>query len=209
MMKEAFIDTETTGVDPMKHGLFMIGGIIRIDGVIKEEFKFCCDVFAEDEFAEDAMKKHGYTPEDIGKFPDPFNTLLSLVTLLGQYVDKYNKQDKYHFIGYGAEFDNKFLRRWFESVGDQYFGSWFWHPWIDVMSLAAEALKQDRHTMPNFQLETVAKYFKIKIDDDQTHDALYDARLTMQVYDQITGKRSQSENLIEQPDGSYKYRLRK
>lgn len=210
-MKQIFCDTETTGTDSTKHGLFMIGGIIRIDDQVKEEFKLYCDVFTEDEFSDEAMKKHGYSPEQIALLPDPFETYQKLIAILGKYVDKYSKQDKYHFIGYGAEFDNKFLRRWFESCGDKYFGSWFWHPWIDVMSLAAESLKNERHKMPNFQLTTVAEQLDISIDVEEAHDALYDAKLTMAVYDKIKAKQIfiKFDNSIEQPDGSFKYKLKR
>jgi DNA polymerase III epsilon subunit-like protein len=216
MIKELFCDTETTGTDLMKHGLFMIGGIIRINGVVKQEFSLKCDVFEEDEFAPDAIAKHGFTSEQIRRFPDPYETYLEFVRILGGHVDKFNKQDKFFFINFGAEFDAKFLRRWCESNGDQYFGSWFWHPWIDIMSLAAQDLKKVRHTMPNFQLQTICEKYGVKVDPTEQHrDPLYDARIAMRVYDQIIAKQQIPAlppgpvNPVEMPDGTYQYRLDK
>ena len=205
----------------MRHGLFMIGGIIRIDGHVREKFRICCDVFAEDEFSPDATAKHGYTSEMIRGFQDPYDAYQQLIGFLSKHVDKYDKADKFHFIGYGAEYDNKFLRRFFESNGDEYFGSWFWHPWIDVMSLAAEFLKAIRHKMPNFQLETVAKQMGVDITkvlevliikDGKPHDALFDAGLTMLTYDTLTKAKiidqsPVSPNPVTMPDGTLRYKL--
>ena len=44
-MKLLFLDTETTGLEPGKHGVVQIAGIIEIDGVVKEEFDFLCRPF--------------------------------------------------------------------------------------------------------------------------------------------------------------------
>lgn len=206
MIKEAFIDSETSGTDLMRHGLFMIGGIIRINGQIKEEFNIACDLFKEDEFDEESTKVHGYTAEDLHQFQDPTDAHKELTDLFGKHVDKFDKTDKYHFIGYGAEWDNKFIRRWFEGCGDNFFGSWFWNPWIDVMSLAAEALKEIRSSMPNFQLATVARRLGIEVDSDQIHDALYDSRIAMAVYDHVI---KIDPGVSENKDGTFRYRMKR
>ena len=187
-MKELILDTETTGLDPMQHGIFMIGGIVRIDNEIKEAFELYCDVFIEDQFSDQAMSKHNHTPEEIHQFPDPYETYQQFIAILQKYVDKY---------------DNKFLRSWFESNGDQNFGSWFWHPWIDVMSIAAHHLRYERHKLTNFQLVTVAEHLGIKVINHKAHGALYDAEMTLQVYDHCQPHISKAE------DGSIQYRLDK
>lgn len=202
-LKFAFIDTETTGTDHMKHGLFMIGGIIRVDDVIKEEFKITCDLFAGDEFDPASAKSHGYNADDLHKFQDPVDAHKEFTDILGKYVDKYDKTDKYLFLNFGAEFDNKFLHRWFEGCADQYFHSWFWHPWVDVMSLAANALRRERHKMPNFKLVTVARQLSIPVDDDSAHDPLYDAGLAMQVYDRLMV----ISNPVKNNDGGLIYKM--
>lgn len=217
MIKLCFIDTETTGADVMKHGLFSIGGIIAIDGVEKERFELFCDVFAEDEFDIEGMKKSGFTSDDIAKMPDPLVIYNKLTEILAKHVDKFNPKDKFFFIGYGAEFDNKFLRRWFESNGDQYFGSWFWFPWIDVMSLAHQSLMRKRTEIVNFQLMTVARYMGIKVDETKCHGALYDADLTMQIYKkivpwavedkQIDANNKRDENITRDDQGNTHYKL--
>jgi DNA polymerase-3 subunit epsilon len=193
MIKQIFLDTETTGVDPMKNGLYQIGGIIRYDKV-QEEFEFNCDIFEEDEVDPKAFESTSVCPNDLRRYPDPYETYQEFIKLLGKHISKFDKKDKLMFINFGAEFDSKFLRRWFESNGDQYFGSWFWHPPVEVQSLAMEFLKNERSIMPNFQLSTVCKGLGIFVNDRKTHTALYDAGLAMQVYDLVTEEKIEYRN---------------
>ena len=182
MVKQAFIDLETTGVDPMKNGIYWIGGIIRYKDVY-EEFELKCDLYQEDEVNPEAFENAKIKPEEIASFPDPYETYKKLTEILSKHIDKYKKDDKFFFTNFGAEFDSKFLRRWFESNGDNYYGSWFWHPPIEVQSLAMEYLKNERAGMKNFKLSTVATQCLIAVDEDKTHTPLYDAKLAMQIYD--------------------------
>lgn len=185
MIKQIFCDLETTGSDYLKHGVYQIGGVIRYPGV-HEEFELSCDIFQEDEIDPVAFEKAAIKPEDLIKLPDPCQTYQKFIALLGQHCDKYNPQDKFFFLNFGAEFDSKFLRRWFESNGDQYYGSFFWHPPVEIQSLAAEFLKERRHTMKNFKLSTVCQECGIEVDETKTHTALYDGQLAMRLYDHIT-----------------------
>jgi DNA polymerase III subunit epsilon len=187
VIKYCFMDIETTGTDPLRHGVFQIAGIIRY-GRVRDTFKFNCDVFKETEFDEKGMlESNGFTPKQIMQFPDPFEIYQKLTAKFGEHVGKFDKQDKMLFLGYGAEFDYKFMRQWFIDNGDQYFGSWFWTPWIDVMILAAEYLKNERYKLPNFKLTTIAERFGlIKKGEENFHDALYDIEITEQIYDIVT-----------------------
>jgi DNA polymerase-3 subunit epsilon len=104
--------------------------------------------------------------------------------MLAKYCDKFNKGDKFFLVGYNNKgFDNDFLRNFFKQNGDNYFGSWFWADSIDVMVLAANYLKDERHKLENFQLRTVAKYLDIKVDETKLHDAMYDIYLTRAIYE--------------------------
>ncbi|MDD4931827.1 MAG: 3'-5' exonuclease [Candidatus Colwellbacteria bacterium] len=184
-IKECFIDTETTSVDVTKAGVWEIGGIIRIDGKEKERFCFNCDIFDDDEVDLKALEMNGMTIKDLAKFPDPFDTYKKLIDILDKYVDRYDKTDKFFFMGYGAEFDAKILRRWFEGMGDQFFGARFFSPWICVMTIAAHYLMKDRYKMENFKLHSVLKHLGISYDDSKLHNALYDAEMAMSIYDQF------------------------
>lgn len=184
-MKKLFMDTETTGTDPLHHGLIEVSGIVEIEEEEKEEFTFNCSLFEGDEIDREAEKKHGYSYKQIRDFPDPVETYHRLIEVFERYVDRYDREDKFLFLGYGAEFDNNILRQFFAKVEDKYFGSWFFTPWIDVMSLAANALKTERYRMENFKLGTVVDFVGIDVEEYKLHGSAYDIRITKQLYDMV------------------------
>lgn len=181
MIKKCFVDLETTGLDPKKNGVLEIGGIIEYADV-REEFIFRCRPHDTDVIEQAALEVNKLTLDKIKEFDHPGNTYKKLIHVLSKHVNKYNKKDKLFFIAYNAVFDSQFLREFFKKAGDTYYGSWFWHPFIDVMTLAAFGLRKNRAEMPNFHLDTVAKYVGIKVDEEEVHTAGYDIELTRKLY---------------------------
>ena len=187
-MKLLFFDLETTGTNPGKHGIHQISGQIVIDGVVKESFDFHVQPNPKALIEEEALKVGGVTREQILAYPPMQQVYQEFVAMLGKYVDKFNKKDKFFLVGYNnAAFDNQFLRGFFLQNGDVYFGSWFWSNSIDVMVLASAYLATRRPEMENFKLSTVAKTLGIVVNDDSLHDAMYDIELTKAVFDIVTG----------------------
>lgn len=186
MIKRIFIDTETTSVSRMKCGLWQIGGIIEA-GKRKEEFLFECDIFKGDEVDPKALEMHNLTIELLAEKPDPEETMKKFQELLGQYVDKYDPTDKFYFINFGAEFDAEVIRSWFEKNDDNYYGSWFWHPPIDIMVLAVQDLIGKRHQLKNFKQSSVLDHYGIKYDSESLHTALYDATMARELYYRVCG----------------------
>jgi len=184
MIKQLFIDTETTGVDRDLSGVWQIGGIIKV-GKREEEFEINCDIFEEDEINPKAFETNDMTLEKIAKFQPPEKALEQLIGILDKYVDKYDKKDKFIVLGYGAEFDQQILRNWFYKLGDDYFGSWIWHPWIDIMVLAQYVLQGVRPNLENFKQRTVADYLQIRTDETKLHSALYDAQIARKIYNKL------------------------
>jgi DNA polymerase III subunit epsilon len=181
---------ETTGTKHWRNGIHQISGIIEIDGEEKESFNFNVQPNKDAEIDSEALNVSGVTKEKIQLYP-PMNEVHTKINeMLSKYCDRYNKTDKFFLTGYNiSQFDNQFFRAFFVQNFDQYFGSWFWSDSHDVMILASERLKSIRHTMPNFQLRTVAKFLGIKVDETKLHDALYDIRLTKQIYEIIINRK--------------------
>lgn len=184
MNKLIFLDTETTGADREKSGIWQIGGIIEC-GKRKEEFLFECDIFEQDVFDDRVTEVTGITVEKLSKMADPGETYDKFVAMIERYVDRYDKKDKFTAVGYGADFDQDMLRNWFLKNDDDFFGSWFFHPWLCMMHMAAVELRDVRSELKNFRLETVATYLGIKVDHDKQHNALYDAWLAREIYNKI------------------------
>lgn len=186
-MKIIFFDLETTGTLVNKHGIHQISGEIVIDGETKETFDFRVRPNPKAEILQEALDVGGVTKEQILAYPPMEVVYGQFTAMLGKYVDKFNKKDKFFLAGYNnAPFDNQFLRAWFLQNGDKYFGSWFWSNSIDVMVLATPYLAGKRAEMENFKQGTVAKALGIQIDENQLHDALYDIRVCRAIYDIVS-----------------------
>jgi DNA polymerase-3 subunit epsilon len=184
MPKYCFLDSETGGTDPKRHALLQVAGIIVTNDQEVASFNFHIQPFPTDVVEDSALAINGIKREELSGYEDPKKVHDMLVGALGIHVDKFDKHDKYVFTGYKAQFDYDFLRAFFEKCGDQYFGSFFWNPALDIMTLAYSKLLSRRPMMPNFKLGTVAAEFSLK-PEGTLHDALADIRLTKQLFDKL------------------------
>jgi DNA polymerase-3 subunit epsilon len=194
--KLLFIDVETTGTDPERHGLIQISGCVQIGEEVKECFDYYVRPYPQDMIEDTALEVTGIDrrqflppdhPEQLAvpgqEFDDPQNVYARLAIMLGQYVDKFNRSDKFQFVGYNAHsFDMPFLRKFWEKNGDRFFGSWFWYPCLDVMLVWAQILQMSRAELTNFKLATVARHCGLKVDDTRLHDSQYDIELTRDLW---------------------------
>jgi DNA polymerase-3 subunit epsilon len=181
-VKHIIIDCETTGVDHKRHGLVQIAGSIFRDGKFVERFNFKLAPYPNDQIDQEALDANGLTREQLATFEPPRSVYQKVQTLLGRHVKKYDRGDKFHFVGYNGNFDADHIREFFVKNGDSYFGSWFWYPILDVSKLAGIRLQYRRHEMANFQLMTVAKFLGIEVDPAKAHDAEYDVRITGEMF---------------------------
>lgn len=159
MSKLFFYDLETTGTNPGRHGIHQISGEIVIDGKSVETFDFKVQPNPKAQIEDAALAVGGVTREQIMAYPPMGQVYTQLVTMLAKYVNKYDKTDKFHLVGYNNRgFDDNFFRGFFLQNGDNYFGSWFWADSIDVLVLASTFLADRRADLPNFKLATVADF---------------------------------------------------
>lgn len=185
-MKLFFFDLETTGLDNQKHAIHQISGKIIIDGVEKNKFNFKVRPFDGACIDDTALKIGGVTEEQIMQYESCHSNYIKFVTMIQKYVNRFDTGDKFHLVGYNnSSFDNQFLRSFFKVNKDDYFGSYFWSDSIDVMVLASNFLKHDRHNIRDFKLKTVAQWLKIEVDAKKLHDAEYDIELTEKIYNII------------------------
>jgi DNA polymerase III subunit epsilon len=183
-----FLDVETTGVNQVKNGIIQIGAVLcrkEAESLLLLE-EICLNVapFPGDVIDPEALAVSGVTEAQIADYPRPEVIHQQLLEVFGKYCNKFDKKDKMLFLGYNVSFDYGFLRRWFEKLGDKYFGSWFWHPPVDIMSVAMMHLAAVRHEMVDFKLGTVAARFGITMEN--AHNALSDARTTRAIFERVT-----------------------
>lgn len=198
-MKYLFIDVETTGIDPSQCAIIQLSGIVEIDDKVVREFNFRLKPHPGAAISPEALAVTQLTEEEIQQFPPPYEIYEKFISILEEFVSPFDKKDKFFFCAYNAQFDAEFIRQFFTRNHNQYFGSYFWHPPLDIMYLASEKLKHIRHTLPNFKLGTIAKHFGLNLSEDSLHDSLYDIQITKQIYTILTNKTSNSESSSDLP----------
>lgn len=182
MLKLFHYDAETTGTDSARHQIHQLAFIVEIDGEEKERVNIKMRPDPGTPVTPKALEVGGVTIEDLKVYPlSQMEGYQQLISVINRYIDRFDKTDKFHAIGFNEWFDNGFLRALFEACGDKYFGSYFWADSICVMVLASNDLKDERATLPNFKLQTIAAHYKIEPKGDW-HDALTDVQVTRDIY---------------------------
>ena len=184
-MKKLFYDCETTGLSLNTNDIIQHAGIIEIDDEVMHSFNLKCRPIHPYSNNTAAMKAHGTAIETMMTFENPGLTLKKLVDILYKYE---SYPGKFHMIGYNAQFDFAFLRKFFvdlkkEALFEHYFDTRI----LDVMTLAL--LLQDKGIYPknsSIKLTDISTFFGLKTEG--AHDALFDVTNTKKIYDLLKGQ---------------------
>lgn len=181
-MKILWLDTETGGLDSQRHALLQVAAIAEVDGVVRGELNLKLRPADGKIVDEAALVVQGIDRKELSDPDrhDVYEGMKLFQDFLSQFVDKFDREDKFFLVGYNIRFDEEFIRQWFTDCVDRYYGSWFWSPSIDVMAISAAVLLNSRPGMTNFKLGTVADTLMVE-PDGSLHDALSDIRLTRKV----------------------------
>jgi DNA polymerase III epsilon subunit-like protein len=109
MLKEFYLDCETTGLDPKINGIWQIAGMIVVGNQV-EPFSLMMRPFESDRITPEALEVSKMTEEEMRALPKPRTIYAKLIDLMGRHVDKFDKSEKFIFLGYNARFDSQFLR---------------------------------------------------------------------------------------------------
>lgn len=183
-----FFDVETTGTNYKLHSIIQLAGLVEVNGEVVESFDYKVRPHPKARIEPEALRVNNTTEEEIMSYPSMRKVHKAFTRLLSKYVDKYDPKNKAYLIGFNNRaFDDFFLRYFFELCGDRFIGAWFWADTIDVLCLAGQYLMEERTAMPSFKLKRVALTLGIDTDKKELHDALYDSKLTRQIYRIVTG----------------------
>lgn len=179
--KILWLDTETTGTDSRRHSIIQIGCIVEVGGEVRVEQEFLFQPTGEVE--KEALQVNGKTMEAVMAHPHAATSFREFVRFLEQWVDRYDRQDKFLIAGYNVDFDIQFLRAMFLEHGNRFFGAYFFWPSLDVKGTLVEEWER-LPRMENFKLGTVCGGLGIELD---AHDALNDIRATREVWRKLKG----------------------
>jgi DNA polymerase-3 subunit epsilon len=170
-VKLLFLDTETTGLDDRKHGIVQIAGLVDIDGDVKEEFNFHCNICPGQEIDAKASEVNGLTADMIKEYPPAVEVYQKVLKIFDKYINRYDKTDKFYLVGQNIQFDYKFMNKWFYNHGNQYLYSYIHYHKIDIITLSAMLTVSGLMKTNNMKLASVAEFFGIPL---KAHDALED-----------------------------------
>lgn len=172
-------DVETTGLDSKRNDIISLAYLIEINGEVKEKGELFCQPFRYDTINAKALEINKLTIAQIKEFDTPQEMYKKLIKILDKYVDRYNTSDKFISCGYNIRFDVAFLKEFFYKNNDKYLFSYLDYHQLDVFNLLYILDYKGILQLENYKLETVAKYFGIKL---KAHNALSDIEATRQVF---------------------------
>jgi DNA polymerase III subunit epsilon len=169
----AFVDLETTGLDPRRHEIIEVGCIVAVERGIELEVMdgFAFKVHPERIEAADpvALSINGYSPEQWHGARDLHSAMHELASRTRGMV----------LVGHNIAFDWRFLERAFERTGVAHA---LRSERIDVCALARRRLAGDPH-VTGFSLSNMCAYFDI--ENENPHAALADIRATYELYGRL------------------------
>ena len=163
-MKEAVLDTETTGLEVKDGHRIVEIGCIELENLIPTSKKFHCYLNPERKVSEKALEVHGYTDEflsDKKKFKDIVDEFLEFI------------KDK-KLIIHNAEFDLTHLNNELQLIGKNKINK---NSIIDTLDLA-----RDKFPGLGISLDALCKRYRIDNSKRKKHTALIDCELLSRVY---------------------------
>ncbi len=203
--KILWLDTETTGLNPKRHGLREIGYILVVDGQVVKK-----DVLQIDprtyktkivEIDNQALELSNVTIEDFDNYDDSAFAFDRFSPIL-EFIDKEDKNDYFTLAGFNVKFDNDFLREWFyDNDAGADFKNYFHYKVIDVFPLVITLKHLGLIDTVDDKLKTVCEYFDIPID---AHNAISDIEATKELYELIADRFINDKEVFNQKEFEYR-----
>jgi DNA polymerase-3 subunit epsilon len=177
MAREIVLDTETTGLDPLKGDRLIEIGCVEIEDLLPTGRSLHMLIFPERLINPEAIRVHGITDAMVAgkpRFHEVCEEILDFVA--GDPI-----------VAHNAAFDRGFVNFELDKCGRQILHE---SRWIDTLGLA-----QKRFPGMYNSLDALCKRFKISLAEREKHGALIDARLLAQVYLELRGGKERGLDL--------------
>ena len=183
MKKILFIDTLTTGMNTERCAIYRLGGIYTEDGVEKERIDLKVRPFENARINDQSLWIGRVDRSIVLTHQRQDEAFAVFAEFLGRHVDIRNAYDKIYLAGFNiSAFDVPFIWEWFRRNGNERFRDYFHMQNIDLISIAAFGLMDQRRGMNDFKLESVARELGIDTGDGDTCDCLQNARTALEIF---------------------------
>jgi len=191
-MKLLWIDTETTGLNAVRHDIIQLAGMVVIDGKVVDEFDLKCAPYDIDAVDAKALQVNGIKRDDLMKRPNPKDTLDVFVNRLDQHVNRFDKEDKLICAGHNVGFDLDFTFNWFKKGGNDYFYSYADYHKLDTVPLAMWTNMMRLTNFKSYKLESLCNDLGIEIVG--AHDAMVDVKAARALIRKLSSILRESKN---------------
>lgn len=191
MCKILFIDTFTTGLDTNRCAIYRFGGVMCNTNAttMKENVRFEFNIrpWSGARIIDNSLWLGGVSKSDLIRFSPQEEVFKAFIGMLDENIEVKNPKDKAFIAGFNASaFDVPFLKNWFKMNGKENFRDYFYVQTIDLMSIAAFALVNERSSMSDFYLESTARALDIETEKNEKKSCLENALLCMKIYRKLT-----------------------
>jgi len=180
-MREIVLDTETTGLDPVKGDRLVEIGAVEIVNQIATGAVFHVLINPERDVPDEAYRIHGHSTESLKDKPIFSAVVAEFLGFLG--ADR--------LVIHNAEFDMRFINAELKSMGQ---------PAISMERVTDTlALARRKHPGAPANLDALCDRYRIDRSRRVKHGALLDAEILVEVYAELTGGRQKSLILASEP----------
>ena len=181
------VDVETTGLEEGYHELIQLACIPLDNNLHTREDLPIFDIYVKpnhvDRITPDTMK---FNRDLITRCIEQGIERFAAIELFEHWFQSLNLPDKKSIVplGHCYPFDRGFIRNW---MGHQAYDTYFFGHSRDTLSVASFLNdRADFHgngcPFPKLGLSQIASRVQVEVIRDRTHDAVYDAYITAQVY---------------------------
>ena len=174
MTREVCLDTETTGLDPIKGHRIVEIGCVEIINKIKTDNSFHVYINPERDMPESAFKIHGISSDFLKDKP-------KFSEVIGGFIDFIADSP---LVIHNAVFDMKFINYELRQCNQEIIER---HRVIDSLLMA-----RNKFPGAGSSLDALCKRFHIDSSRRVKHGALLDAELLAEVYNELCGGRQKS-----------------
>jgi len=185
--KVLWLDLETTGFNEWENAIVQLSCIMEFEGKEIDRLNIYIKPFKGAMVSKSALEVTGFTMDELRNDPKfiPYDEAFGVfINFLDKHIDRFDWNQKLILGGKNIGFDIRFLREFFIRNDDEYYGSWFLYPHIDVETSIAETILLEDFRLMDYKLETICDAFGIEL---KPHDSMSDIIATRKLYWEIKG----------------------